>query len=231
LNKVYTSYALPVQDNVEFVRNLEDLFKQESYLKKEHSSILRRFSDIIGGEYKVVKGSIYFSPKKKPCRLLMNESSSAVRSLLDIGFYLNHCVQKHDLIMIDEPELNLHPANQRKLARLLAVLVNLGIRVYITTHSDYMVKEINTLMMLKNAKSPKIMNAYGYVDEELLKPEQIRVYIADMDYFKSDGETKRRKINTFIKAHIDSQYGIELKSFDKEILEMNEIQDEIVMES
>lgn len=50
--------------------------------------------------------------------------------------------------MVDEPELNLHPENQRKVARLLAALVNFGIKVFITTHSDYILKELNTLIML-----------------------------------------------------------------------------------
>ena len=78
----------------------------------------------------------------------MGESSSAVRSLLDIGFYLEHIAKKGDLLIIDEPELNLHPENQRCIARLLAKLVNYGIKVFITTHSDYIVKELNTLIML-----------------------------------------------------------------------------------
>jgi predicted ATPase len=44
--------------------------------------------------------------------------------------------------MVDEPELNLHPENQRRVARLFARLINLGIKVFITTHSDYIVKEL-----------------------------------------------------------------------------------------
>lgn len=50
--------------------------------------------------------------------------------------------------MIDEPELNLHPSNQRNIAQLLAELVNRGIRVVVSTHSDYMVREWGNLIML-----------------------------------------------------------------------------------
>ena len=81
--------------------------------------------------------------------MTMDESSSAVRSLLDIGFYLRHVANPGDLLMVDEPELNLHPENQRLIARLFARIVNLGIKVFITTHSDYIIKELNTLIMLK----------------------------------------------------------------------------------
>ena len=50
--------------------------------------------------------------------------------------------------MIDEPELNIHPENQRHIARLLARLVNAGLRIVISTHSDYIVREFNSLLML-----------------------------------------------------------------------------------
>ena len=50
--------------------------------------------------------------------------------------------------MVDEPELNLHPENQRRMARLFARLVNVGVKVFVTTHSDYIVKELNTLILL-----------------------------------------------------------------------------------
>ena len=103
------------------------------------------FADIIGGDYQITQyDQLYYIPKGTGLKLTMDQSSSAVRSLLDVGFYLRHVAQKGDLLMVDEPELNLHPANQRRIARLFARLVNLGVKVFITTHSDYIVKELTT---------------------------------------------------------------------------------------
>ncbi len=65
----------------------------------------------------------------------MDERSSSVRSMFDIGFYLRHAAERGDLLIVDEPELNLHPENQRRVARLFATLANLGIRVFIATYS------------------------------------------------------------------------------------------------
>jgi len=230
LNKVYTAYALPVKDNVDFVRNLEDLFKQDSFLKKEHPDILNKFADIIGGKYTVVRGSVYFSMKKGGKRLLMNESSSAVRSLLDVGFYLRHCAQRGDLFVIDEPELNLHPENQCRLARLLACLVNAGLKVFITTHSDYLVKEINTLLMLKQDKKhlKQVMEEYGYEKNELLDADKVKVFIADKKPVLLEGNTNKTRIDTFVPAEIDQEWGIKLGSFDEVINRMNDIQNEIM---
>ena len=111
----------------------------------------------------------------------MDQSSSAVRSLLDIGFYLRCVAKEGDLLMVDEPELNLHPQNQRRIARLFARLVNLGVKVFITTHSDYIVKELNTLIMLKHDKPhlKRIAEENGYQDNELIKADRVKVYVAE----------------------------------------------------
>lgn len=230
LNKVYTSYALPVKDNVDFARSLEDFSRQDSYLKKEHPDILNKFSEVIGGDYKVIRGIIYFVPKKGGVKLLMNESSSAVRSLLDVGFYLRHFARKGDLFIIDEPELNLHPENQCRLARLFACLVNAGLKIFITTHSDYIVKEINTLLMLKQKKKhmTKIMKEYGYENNELLNADKVKVFIADKKPVLLEGRTRRTKIDTFFPAKINQELGIKLGSFDEVINRMNDIQNEIM---
>ena len=101
----------------------------------------------------------------------MDESSSGVRLLLDLGFYIRHVVNIGDLLVIEEPELNLHPEKQRKLARLLAKLVNHGIKIFITTHSDYIIREFNTLIMLhsKNERIKNIIQREEYNTEETLE--------------------------------------------------------------
>ena len=229
LSKVYSDYALPVKSNVEFTRQLEDISRKESFISDQHPELLDDFADIIGGEYVVKKDELYFVPKKKAqIKLTMDESSSAVRSLLDIGFYIRHKAAEGDLLMVDEPELNLHPENQRRVARLFARLVNLGIKVFITTHSDYIIKELNTLIML-NQRQDRLMDIAereGYMESEFLDSEKVRVYIAEEGLVALDGARRKRRI-TFNQADI-SEDGIEARSFDTTIQEMNRIQDEIV---
>lgn len=232
LSKVYTDYALPVKSNVDFTRQLEELARKDSFIAKEHPEILNDFTDIIGGDYLVTKNDeLYYVPKgNKRIKLTMDESSSAVRSLLDIGFYLRHVAAPGDLLMIDEPELNLHPENQRRVARLFARLVNIGIKVFITTHSDYIIKELNTLIMLNQGgeRLRAIADRENYRDSEMLNPDKVRVYIAEEALIKLDGAQRKTKCQTLVQADIDSKLGIEARSFDKTIEDMNRIQEEIV---
>ncbi len=231
LFKVYQDYALPIKTNVDFTRELETIFKKSSFIAENHPDILTDFADIIGGEYTVTRNDeLYYVPKGKRVKLSMDQSSSAVRSLLDIGFYLRHEAQLGDLLMVDEPELNLHPENQRRVARLFARLVNLGIKVFITTHSDYIVKELNTLIMLNHDKPhlKRIAEEEGYREEELISAEKIKVYIAEEALIKIDGKTKKTKCQTLTPAEIDPELGIEARSFDTTIETMNRIQEAIV---
>lgn len=232
LLNVYQDYALPVKNNVDFTRQLETVFKKSSFIAEHHPDILVDFADIIGGDYLVTRDDgLYYVPKNsKRVRLSMDESSSAVRSLLDIGFYLKHEARRGDLLIVDEPELNLHPENQRRVARLFARLINIGIKIFITTHSDYLIKELNTLIMLNHDKPhlKKIAEAAGYRVEELIAAEKIKVYIAEQALVKTEGKTRKTKCQTLTPADIDPELGIEARSFDETIEVMNQIQEAII---
>ena len=232
LFKAYQSYPTPIEDNVNFTRQLEDIAKSKSFISKEHPEVLADFADIVGGEYAITQNDLlYYTPKGTKQRLTMDRSSSAVRSLLYLNFYL-HCVaEKGDLLMVDEPELSLHPENQRRIARLFGRLANIGVKVFITTHSDYIVKELNTLIML-NHDTPhlkRVAGENGYRDGELIKADQVKVYVAEKALLPlEEGQKRRKRGHTLVPAKIHPKFGIGVSSFDKTIDDMNRIQDEIV---
>jgi len=204
---------------------------KNSFIAKEHTEILNDFADIIGGDYLVTENDeLYYVPQGKLISLTMGESSSTVRSLLDIGFYLRHVAAACDLLMVDEPELNLHPENQRRISRLFVRLVNIGIKVFITTHSDYIIKELNTLIMLNRGgkRLTALAERERYGKSELLASEKVGVYIAEKNFIKLDGAQRKMRCQTLVPADIDRKYGIEARSFDKTIEDMNRTQEEII---
>lgn len=231
LEENFTNYPLPIDTNIDFTRTLNSISKKSSEIVEKNLDILSDFDNIIDGEYIVTENNeIYYKPTGKQLKLSMVESSSAVRSLLDIGFYLRHEARLGDLLIVDEPELNLHPENQRRMARLFARLVNIGIKVFITTHSDYLIKELNTLIMLNHDKPhlKRIATREGYRTEELLSADKVKVYVAEEAPVKLEGKTRKTKILTLVPADIDPELGIEVSSFDKTIETMNRIQEAIV---
>lgn len=234
MNKIYNiTYALPVRRNIDFIRNLDSISKKDGELFKAHPEIIAEFQEIVGGSYRASKEGLFFYPNtSKSTKLSIGESASSVRSLLDVFFYLKHVARPGHILMVDEPELNLHPECQRKFARLLAKLVNYGIQVFITTHSDYIIKEFNTLIMFytrqENKRVVEYMNKLGYQKHELLSPAQIRMYISKKDNVLLPGNQRKSKIQTLIPAVINPAFGFEAISFDDTINEMNSIQESIM---
>ncbi|HBZ1971976.1 AAA family ATPase [Klebsiella pneumoniae] len=217
------SYAWPIEHNVDFVRKIETMYKDSGYFYEKHPEIIADFENIIGGSYKVIKNVlVYQSNSSGKQKFAMSEASSSVRALLDIGFYIRCKLSPGDLLMIDEPELNLHPRNQRMLARLLAKLVNHGVKVFLTTHSDFIIKEMNILIMLNNSKKNKIVaEKYKYSESEFLSSEQVSIYVTSKE------KQSRKWINTLTKATITKEFGVSLPTFDNSIEEMIDIQSEL----
>jgi AAA15 family ATPase/GTPase len=234
--EVYTGgYPLPVKDNVEFINALSAIQVETSSLLKENPEILGEFENLIGGSYRLQSdGTPHFVPNgTRGVKLGMGESSSSVRSLVLLGYYLKHRARSGDLLIMDEPELNLHPANQRRLARLLVRLVHVGIKVFVTTHSDYLVKEFNTLIMLnrESADLDVIREKYGYTSQDRLDYNRVNLYMLRDSKGYKKGRTGKTNIRTLSKATIHPTLGIEVESFDETINEMNALQHAIYYSS
>lgn len=73
-------------------------------------------------------------------------SSSMVSELAPIVLYLRHIVEEGDVLIIEEPESHLHPSKQAAFARELAKVVNAGVHVVITTHSEWFLEQIGNLV-------------------------------------------------------------------------------------
>ena len=78
---------------------------------------------------------------------LMNVSSM-VSELAPVVLYLRHVVQPGDTLIIEEPESHLHPGAQVEFTRLLAAAVKAGIRIIITTHSEWVLEELANLVRM-----------------------------------------------------------------------------------
>ncbi len=87
-----------------------------------------------------------YRPQNSERALRMNQSSSMVSELAPLVSFLRGVVWPGDTLIIEEPEAHLHPAAQTKIALILARLVRVGVRVIITTHSDWLLEQIGNLV-------------------------------------------------------------------------------------
>lgn len=216
---IRSRYAAPIARYIDWLNELVDKqkFRSESF----HAYAERLKKDLAGGAYKVDArtGGIDFRPYsanrngKKTAPLRLHMTSGTVKSLFGLWFYLEHEARPGGVLMIDEPELNIHPENQLKIARFLARLVNAGLHIVISTHSDYIVREINSMIMLDRDEKGKLRRKYRYKTDEILQPEQVGAYLFE-----------QQTIKPFAVIPDD---GIHATTFDVVIDELNTVNDDI----
>lgn len=220
INKKLSAYSTPISDNINIIRQYESLTKRKSFLyskktKKENSLINHYLESILSGSFKHSNGETIFTKKEddKDVSIPMSISSSSVKSMFLLDLYIKHIAQHGDFLVIDEPELNLHPENQVKMAGLIVSLINSGIKIIMTTHSDYIIKEINNRIMLSNIKKKENLHDLEFNEADTLQQERVSAFTICDD----------RKIK---EISID-KYGINQEIFDDVILSLNERSDVI----
>jgi hypothetical protein len=170
-------YPLAIQDSLLYANDLATHKKQSSPLAQLAN---RLEQELLGGAIRIDDdGEMMFQPGASGPSLSLHLSSSSVKSLSGLSFYLRHIADVGQFLIIDEPELNLHPDNQRRVARVLARLARSGVKVLMTTHSDYIIREINNLIMLSADTEGTLRESLGYSKEETLSPEQVGAYLFD----------------------------------------------------
>ena len=109
-------------------------------------------SHILEGKIDIVSSQngypeIKFQPKEIGQSISATGTSSMVSELAPLVLYLRGYVQPGDTLIIEEPEAHLHPGAQADMAVILARLVRAGVKVIITTHSDWLLEEIGNLIL------------------------------------------------------------------------------------
>lgn len=87
-----------------------------------------------------------YRPHETRKDIRLTRASSMVSELAPVVLFLRGAIGRGDMLIIEEPEAHLHPAAQTQMAGTLARMVRAGLRVVVTTHSDWLLKEIGNLM-------------------------------------------------------------------------------------
>ena len=216
IDRTSSRYALPIRDNINFTRGIPDL--KENYVPTR-DDLPTRIVSMMGGHYRSDEDDIRFASSEGSQRkfdIPLYTASSSARGLSDLFFFLQHSSREGQLLIIDEPESHLDTTNQMLMARLLARVVQVGIRVLITTHSDYLIKELNNLIMLSNSFENRdtVTKQLGYESDEFLNPSSVRAYVAEE--------------NGLVRCDVD-QFGIDMPVFDKSIDRINDVANELVI--
>ncbi len=123
---------------------------------------------------------IIFQPAKD-CKLEISIASSMVKELSPLVLYLRYLARPGELLIIDEPEMNLHPEAQAKMIEFLAMLINAGLNIIITTHSPYVTDHLTNLIKAYDAENKDSIRGEFYLKrtEAFISKEKVSVYLID----------------------------------------------------
>lgn len=215
-------YPLAIRYTLDAAIRLNALSQERGYYAYLADEIEQ---EVLGGKISLTDdGELRYTSNKAPDKdIPLYLSASMTKSMAGIVYGLRHVVGRYDMIFIDEPEVNCHPDAQILMARIFGKMVNAGIRMVISTHSDYIVREINNLIMLSGA--PKDMSEqlqkWGYKEDMALKPQDVGAYL--FNYGAGDNMVNVTPVEV-------NDYGFEVKTIDESISNQNEISETLYYE-
>ena len=136
----------------------QELFKGEIYIKDDDSPLK----------------DIYYK-REDGLKIPLSQTSSSISEMTPLILYLKYILKENDTLIIEEPEAHLHPKNQRILVKYFVLAINMGLNIIMTTHSDYIIEQLNNNIRLGNVKDEFYKNT-DYSKDQIMDFAKIKLY-------------------------------------------------------
>lgn len=160
---------------------------------------------------KTLSSGIYpdfiYEPFGTKRELRMTRASSMISELAPIVLFLRGAVLPGDTLIIEEPEAHLHPAAQTQMALTLARLTRVGVQVIVTTHSDWLLKEIGNLI-----REGELSEDSGSSSDNVSLPSALQSKDVGVWLFSRDNAEQGSKVT---EVPFDRSEGIEPEEYDR----------------
>ncbi len=142
------------------------------------------FKDTIKGEYIIKKKEDYIKTRETDVKL--SNASSGQQEVLPMMIVfmvfseMNFVGERKKSFYIEEPEAHIFPLSQRKIVDAFAAVPNMfNHNVYITTHSPYIISELNNIILFnmlinRGRFGNEIPDKFKHMP--IIKPEDISAY-------------------------------------------------------
>ena len=153
------------------------------YLKnesKEFTSLIKSIESVMDGKIFLRDERFYYHPNSAPFDMDL-DISMAAEGWRKLGMILqllqNGSLRKGKVLLWDEPEANLNPLLICLIAKVIVHLSTLGIQVFLTTHSLFLLREIDMLTKAKKNLQQGSVRYFNFIDKGKLEqgytPEEL----------------------------------------------------------
>ena len=182
-NVVYMDSISPLEvmrleDNMKMPHHFKALFDKFRYKSERdvdedlNSKFSSKITDLIHGRFEYMDNGLDcngegFKFERDNVSFSMKTSSSGLKQIGSIQMLINNNqLARNDFLIIDEPEVNLHPEWQVRLAELLVLLVHdLNITVYVNSHSPHFIEAIEVLSVKYRLRDETRFYMTSFVEE------------------------------------------------------------------
>ena len=182
-NVVYIDSISPLEvmrleDNMKMPHHFKALFDKFRYKSERdvdedlNSRFSSKITDLIHGRFEYMEDDLDcngegFKFERDNVSFSMKTSSSGLKQIGSIQMLINNNqLARNDFLIIDEPEVNLHPEWQVRLAELLVLLVHdLNVTVYVNSHSPHFIEAIEVLSVKYGLRDETRFYMTSFVEE------------------------------------------------------------------
>lgn len=205
INKIDKNYRIKKLKSA--LQNEREIDEVDTVLGKEelYKDLLERIHKIILGEFEYNKSNKDFIYRKQGYAFDKKNVATGIKSFGIIEILLkNKQLDENTILIIDEPEVHLHPNWQIKYVEILILISKeLGVKILLNSHSPYLIRALEvyrktynyednikfyTLTDCTEGKSKKIVdvtNNLNKIFDKLIEPYEI---LREVDERYSDDE-------------------------------------------
>ena len=138
-----SQYATPVASYIDWLGCLTDIQQDARGGMKDLADELEK--DVLGGKYHISPQTGYItfqSSRRGSGPVGLHAAPGCANSLMPLWVYLRHQARSRQTLMIEEPEIQLEPSQQRALMHLMLALDRCGVNVVMTTCGTHIVETV-----------------------------------------------------------------------------------------
>jgi len=173
---------------------LEDLhFALTTKMKKRERNLHIEIAHIIGGEFRMDSlSNVKFYKENLPIELINTAMGIKYFGILQLLMGHNH-LYDGQILILDEPEVHLHPKWQLELAKIIIDLIKGGMKILVNSHSPYMIEALQRYAEIEKIKNHFYLAENGKISssEEVLS----RIFDKLSEPFDTFDEMDRRILN------------------------------------
>ena len=176
--------------------DLLDIPVIQGEVDKEFQEIRMRMAEMFSGELRQVESTERFVFRKESAEFALPLTAEGVKHIGILSTLIqNGQLNRNSVLIMDEPEDNLHPGAIRSLVKIITRLGEMGVQVFLSTHNYFVLKQLHIearsnqmdvmcCSLNRNVKGTidaSFENLREYMSHNAIVEESMRMYDEDID--------------------------------------------------